>query len=395
MKRIIYLCIYFIDCLVPKDKKRIAFVSFPDVSDNSFAMFKYLFLKYREDGLITSWLLNDLEKKDEYKDMIFNHLNISTTDTGQILFVKKNSLMGFLHYFRSKYVFFTHGLYPNIGYSKKHVLINLWHGMPLKNIGLLIDSNNISIPISSYSIATSEFFQKVISKAFNLNLDSVIVSGLPRNDLLFQSQNTLSKFGLNKDYYKKIFLWTPTYRQATIGYSKIDGDFVSGLPVISNNYNELNNRLNFLDCFMVVKLHPMDILNQGKFEDFTNLLFLKNGDLEVKNCQLNELLGDIDVLLTDFSSTYIDFMLLNKPIGFVMDDMESFSKSRGFVIENPLDYMPGEFISSIHEFFDFLKRTTDGEDRFRDKRKEVNSIFNKEKTDFSQKLWIEILKRED
>ena len=145
---------------------------------------------------------------------------------------------------------------------------------------------------------------------------------------------------------------------------------------------------------MIVKLHPMDILMTVKFSNYSNLIFLKNSDLEDKHCQLYSLLGEIDVLLTDFSSIYIDYLLLNRPIGFIMEDFDQYKNSRGFIMDNPKEYMPGEFISSKKDLFDFLKQCTANVDAHNTKRKKVNNIFNIQKENYSEYLWTTIIKRE-
>lgn len=392
MKDIRGTIIYLIDCIIPKSKTQFLFSSFPDVSDNSYAMFKYLVKKEENTKFI--WLISEKLKITQVTQDLKENSDFKKIDLNNIKFIKKNSLRGLYAYFRSKYVFFTHGLYPRVKFSSNHILINLWHGMPLKTIGYLDDPDNKDIPKSSFVIATSSFFQQYMAKAFGMKESSVLVAGQPRNDLLFEKNNCLFKFGIKKDEYTKVFLWTPTYRQSTIGYVKIDGDVQNGLPIVSEAYGELNAYLNILNAYMIVKLHPMDILNLKEFGKFTNLVFITNSDLEKHSCQLNQILSEIDILLTDFSSIYIDFLLLNQPIAFVMDDFDSFDNSRGFISNSPKELMPGEFIVSKNELFSFLKNSVAGTDKFKRKREEINELFNEIKTNFSEKLWNKILERE-
>ena len=390
MRKIIRLFIYILDCIIPKSTKQLSFVSFPDLSDNSFAMFKYIYLYQKEKCPNIVWLLNDINKIPQYKEMLIDNLNLSKTSCNNIVFAKKNSIKGLWFYFRSKYVFFTHGLYPRVKYSKKHILINLWHGMPLKAIGFLMDPSIKDVPTSSFLIATSSFFQKFMAQAFKQNLEQVIINGQPRNDLLFENTNCLLKFGIQSSQYNKLFLWTPTYRQSNIGNMLAEGNIFDGLPLISEDYVDLNNYLIKLKSYMIVKLHPMDVLNNVDFESYTNLLFIKNSDLEKHHCQINQILGEIDVLLTDFSSIYIDFLILDRPIAFAIDDFMEYSSSRGFIFENPRKYMPGEFLNSKTQLFTFLNNCVHGQDRFQDERNKVNGLFNEGIGEYSHELWKKI-----
>ena len=392
MKNIIASIIYKLDCFVPKNKNQIAFSSFPDISDNCYGMFRYLFRLDKNFKFI--WLLSNDSNIGQYKEMISKDMLLNEVDFNRIFFIKKNSIQGIYYYLRSKYVFFTHGLYPEVKFSKDHILINLWHGMPLKKIALLDNINNKKIPIFSFTIATSIFFQEYMAKAFGVPLNNVMVSGQPRNDLLFEDNNCLQLLGIDKTFYKKIFLWTPTYRQSMIGDIRMDGHSSDGLPIIDKDYKNLNESLRTIDSYMIIKLHPMDILNQNRFDKYSNILFLTNDDLEKRHCQLYLLLNNIDVLITDFSSIYIDFLLLDRPIGFATEDFDEYFTSRGFIMEHPKEYMPGSFIASQDELFNFLKNCTEDKDNYKEKRHQVNNLFNDKKRSFSQRLWIEVLESE-
>ena len=114
---------------------------------------------------------------------------------------------------------------------------------------------------------------------------------------------------------------------------------------------------------------------------------MKKGELEKVNCQLNSLLSNVDILLTDFSSIYVDFLLLDRPIGFVLEDFDSYSNSRGFVFDSPLEYMPGEPISSLEDLKKFLHDVVIlKKDIFKEKRLEVNQQFNIIEPSYSQKI---------
>ncbi|MEI3411920.1 MAG: CDP-glycerol glycerophosphotransferase family protein [Blautia sp.] len=60
--------------------------------------------------------------------------------------------------------------------------------------------------------------------------------------------------------------------------------------------------------------------------------------------QLAELMGVCDGLISDYSSASVDFMLLHRPMAFVLTDFMAYQEKRGFVFEDPLAYMPGEKI---------------------------------------------------
>ncbi len=97
--------------------------------------------------------------------------------------------------------------------------------------------------------------------------------------------------------------------------------------------------------------------------------------------------GETDILITDYSSIYFDFLLTQKPIGFVIDDIDDYSDKRGFVVDNPLDYMPGEKIKDVEELKAFLDSILAGKDDWKEKRKEINDLVNFDQSlEYSKKI---------
>ena len=100
----------------------------------------------------------------------------------------------------------------------------------------------------------------------------------------------------------------------------------------------------------------------------------------------------IDLLLTDFSSIYIDFLLLNKPIGFVISDFSEYLNSRGFVFEEPKNFMPGEIVTNTKELISFINDVIKNQkDDHNQKREEIKNIFHDVASDFSKKVFDKLI----
>jgi len=276
---------------------------------------------------------------------------------------------------------------------KRQIRVNLWHGMPLKAIGYLNKyGNDAIIPKSSVVIATSELYQDIMGKVFSITHDKVWITGQPRCDLLWESRDTLGKLGIEKKTYRKVIFWTPTYRYAK-DHPIQDGIFTETLPILKGNDIEvLNHYLNSIDTYMLVKLHPMDMLNLYDFEQFSNIRIIKDNLLLEKGIQLYSLLSEIDILVTDFSSIYIDFLLLNRPIVFAIDDFDTYKKSRDFVFDSPKDYMPGSLVNTTEAFIGILNDIIiENKDSHSKKREKMKKEFHTYENSFSKRL-IERLK---
>jgi CDP-glycerol glycerophosphotransferase (TagB/SpsB family) len=366
--------------------QKIVYHSFPDFSDNSFAIFVYICNNYKEYSNI--WLVKDTALKHRYYNLAMNY-----TNNNNLLIVKKNSFLGVFHYLTANFVFHTHGIFNMFGLISTQKKISLWHGMPIKNIGYLIEPKKKGVLISDYHISTSVFFQNIISKAFKTPLDSVLIVGQTRYDFLVESEISINHlFGSSKKY-KKTILWMPTYRKSVIGEIRIDGEVNPDIDFLSaKSLSKINQILIKTESICYVKLHPMDYLQVEDFKSYSNFVFIDNDSFIDKGIALYSVFNSVDILLTDFSSIYIDFLLLNKPIGFIFSDYEEFKNSRGFVFSDAKKYMPGGIITSIAKLEFFLNEVIlKNNDNYIKEREEIKSIFHIYEKDFSKKLLDKVL----
>ena len=88
------------------------------------------------------------------------------------------------------------------------------------------------------------------------------------------------------------------------------------------------------------------------------------------------LLRNADALITDYSSVYFDYMLLDRPIAFATGDIDFYNEERGFIFENPKEYMPGMEIKNIYDVEKFIADTINGMDEFKEARHQVNEKVN-------------------
>ena len=378
MKSIILKFLTLINKAIPKNNHYIIFTSYPDMSDNSYAFYEYM-LKNHSTKYTFIWLV---EPSYSNIDMDYKHTKI----------ISKKSLLGFYYYCLSKYIFFTHGLYNGIQNSKKQTVVNLWHGMPLKNIGYL--DNKSEFPKANFSIATSSTFQTIMSKAFNQPLDSVLVTGQPRNQYLLDINNSLlEKFDVHKNDYQKVIAWLPTYRKSNFGDIRNDGTTQELLPMVNKNeLLVLDTYFKEQNIFCFIKLHPMDSLSKTDFDTYTHIKILINDDFTKASTQLYSFLAHIDALITDYSSVFIDYMLTKKPIGFVIPDIDSYASNRGFVFDNVLDKLPGTLIQDISELKDFIDTISHSEKTIDYMDNGLFEFYHSIDNDFSEKIYNLVFK---
>lgn len=349
--------------------------------------------RFRKDNV---WAIADyLSTNSKYKKYkIYYYAKKNKLSKNNIIFVT-NPILALWIQLRSKYIFYSYRDVIQFKNTKNQVIVDTMHGSPLKRIGYLTGDSKFKKlwkfeNTYTHILCVSDFFKEIIKKAFGASEEQCIVLGYPRNDYIFSESDALSKLDINRGLFSKIVLWMPTWRMHLKNNKNYESEI--NFPVLnSDNINSFNKFLSSEDILVIIKPHPnqsdLDFLNKT----YSNIIIIKNEYLADKNVELYQIFSEVDALLTDYSSVFFDFLLTMKPIGFVIEDINSYGDKRGFVIENPLDIMPGEKIYNLNELIFFLKHLKTGIDKYYSKRKEINDIANKYKDGNSSKRIIEYL----
>ena len=211
--------------------------------------------------------------------------------------------------------------------NKNTLLIQLWHGAPIKKIGnddkLTLKKNSLPLFKKIRFQILSNIFPFIVNEKYNLfiacssndqqiyqsafHAKNIKITGFPRNDNLFNN-------GFNKErgQYKKI-IYLPTFRKEVGG--QIDLFFEYGF-----NVNEWVSFLEKNNIILYIKLHPVSFPKEGVKNALTkskNIIFLESEDA-------SDLLPDMDILITDYSSVYIDYLLTGKPLIFAPFDLKEY-----------------------------------------------------------------------
>lgn len=328
---------YTFNLIIPKFKFKTCIVAYPDLDDMTRGLVPHI-IKTDNCYILTS--SNYTGKRPVWLP-------------GNVNVVRKTSILGLWHLLTCSKIYFTHGIFSffkKISRNRQSV-INVWHGMPLKSIGLL--DGKKSVPDCHTVYSTSEFFAPIMAKA--LGCEDVRVCGLPRNDLLSMG-NDLSQ----TSYKKKIkysIIWLPTYRVSKVGDVRIDGSNSSLLPFDDLDITYINDVLKELNAVLYIKPHPMALTMSKPMlkDDINNLKIINDEWLEQEGFTLYEMLSQSDMLWTDFSSVFIDYLITNKPVKFIISDFEEYKNNRGFTYSLNEHPLPGQVITSKKEFYAMLK----------------------------------------
>ena len=306
-------------------------------SDNS----KYMYLHMQHDQQIKSiWISKREDIVDELRKK------------GLEAYLYK-SLKGIWYQLRAKYVFFCVAVTDVNEYLVGNAyLINLMHGIggkksgyadkinknnPFHNESLSIKSRKIARRKSFY-VSTAYSYDNVIEETFRANQHQIIHAGFTRNDVFFRhfDNDTSISYKTNKKY----ILYLPTHRQ--------EGRVKFCLEKVFD-FAKLNELLVKYDCQLVIKKHFYHN-NEGKeAEEFSNIIDLTGTDYDTQLLMKNS-----NMLITDYSSCYVDYLLTEKPIGFYCFDLEEYQKNDRELVFKYEDSTPGFKAFSFEELYDQL-----------------------------------------
>ena len=343
-----------LNTMIPKKRNRIVIYSNWGFRDNIRTLYQYLVDNGYQDKYEIVCASND-----------FYHLERDSR-------VKYTSIYRGLYYFlTSKYFFYSFGKYP-IKPSKKQMVVNLWHGMPLKKIGNLeYGLENIDYNFFTKLVSSSDLFTPIMKTAFNAKDEQMLLVGNIRNDELFEEK---------KD---KNIIWMPTYRNSK-NYHDSQDAFIFSLDELE--FNKINKILEEYEYHLYIKLHPLEE-SQFKFKNnYSKIHMLTEDIISQYYGTLYKFLGTTSALITDYSSVFLDYYLLNRPVAFTINDYEEYKEKRGFVFDDVKSLMAGPTISNLDELLKFLLSVMKSKDEFYIERNKVNSIVNSIQKDFTKTL---------
>ncbi len=352
-------------------KNRIIFESHPEMTCNTYPVYKYLLEKGLNDKYEFVWLSEDASKYKNFKEKNVSFLNYSKYEKSAI---EKFKYMYYIS--TAKALVYSNQFLGT--YGKDRISLWLQHGMPLKaSNGTYCIKNRCTT-----ALCESEFFADNFSSDARVDKDKMIFLGFPRNDLLLKENDSFDKFGFAK--YDKVIFWLPTFRQRNDNAKnkKVDGFEMenrgTGIPAIetAEDMSKVNKYLKANNCLLVLKPHPVQDMSAVSEKGLSNFFIINDNTLKEKDVQLYELLGRCDAMITDYSSVYYDYLLTDKPIGLTIGDIDEYIAKRGFVYKKPLDILKGEYIYDTDGLITFLGNVINNNDVAKEERAAVKNMIH-------------------
>lgn len=407
-KKFVNLCrliMFWVNCLIPKSKKRWAFTSFANYKyvDNSKYYYEYVVKNHPE--LKPMWFTKN---PNLYKELKKRGWPVSMNNTLAGAWRMARCSIAVTDHFRMTDYDPLHGL------SNRTKIVQLWHGVGLKSMGNGKDVKNTTVPGVMYSTdilsqpedsAMTKFIKKfkyfrhayfrelfekyflfvcpgqeridMIGKMWNIPEKNYLMAGHPRNLPVYQSMSQI----------KNYVIYAPTYRANASDERAMVIQCLENLPIIEKTMEEFDSRF-------VLRLHPHTWRNYSQM--IKNAISKYNRIKYDTELDIYPRINDYAVIISDYSSIAFDFLMFNKPAVFFCYDYDVFcKKDAGF----NLDYMkstPGPKTYTWAETMEEVGKYLEDPSKDAQWRRDVLKYFFDEKAngpDNSERITMEIERR--
>ncbi len=328
-KTLVYI-IYIFSCLIPRSKKIYVYIGWHKSNDGEvFAdNTKYLYL-----------YTNSNDPKSKHIWIGKSHKIVKILRENNLASYYQWSLPGIWSQLRARYFVLDAFLQPeNFMFSGTSKIIQLLHGKGMKKRGY----GEPQLKKQDYIFGTSQFVYDTLSDLFTKG-SKYFIAGYSRNDVLFSkipkseiSVDVKSREQIEtaKKNGSKIVLYAPTFRRGKKTY-----DLKEELDLVElEKFSKEKNIIFVCNLHNKYRYHMGEIINK-------NIVLLPESDIY-------PLFPLFDLMVTDYSSIFVDYLLLDRPIIFYPYDFDEYSKKEGLVADYD-SITPGP---KVYTFSDLLEK---------------------------------------
>ncbi|MCW3488830.1 CDP-glycerol glycerophosphotransferase family protein [Dethiobacter alkaliphilus] len=363
---------FIVDVVIPKKEGIYIIASHLGIVGNARFLSDYILENGNADKKIYIYSLrNETRSTDHYFEERYKE---------RLTIIKKRGFKALCIALQAKYIFVSHDVIRDVGFplgslKNRRVIVNLWHGIATKKHWLTEKQvcTNHSSKAKQFSKIVASSAVDAIAKAatFHKSLEDVWITGNPRNDILIGKNNLprdllqqeLDLFELTNG--KSLILYAPTWRSYQHHFQPFDDNSMGNLICMLNKYNAV----------LGLRLHEKDELKFKKlYQIYPNILNL--GQRKFPETQL--LLKNAQVLVTDYSSIWLDYLLTDNPIIAFWYDFDCYYEKRG-TLWDLAQLFPGEKVKNCNELINAIDNALSRDIGDKDKQQYnfVKSLFHK------------------
>lgn len=239
-------------------------------------------------------------------------------------------------------------------FYKEPKVIQLWHGICPKGI---IPKHKDTSDLYAWCVS-SEYIKQRYLKLYSVPEKKLYVTGHAALDTLYvylQQNSIKDDFCKKYNINGKVVLYAPTWDRGLWGWSKTNEDFEK-LCIFCKKSG----------LTLILRIHPLTKINKKKLRKIVRKYSVLWLDMD-REPDTMKLLAVTDILITDWSSISIDFLLTKRTIIYLEVDKEYFTKTRGEPEVLP-EYRIGEIVLDAEEFYDALETVLAKGNRFERKQ---------------------------
>lgn len=341
----------------------IIFEATPIYSDNTYWFFKYLVENTDvADRYTFVWILKD--RKDFRDELCGKKIKCILREPETV----KEKLEHIYYTAFAKFIIDCNGYVKKK--NKKQIRIFLGHGMPLKIV-------------KSYDLKKGEVDMNMIT-TYNFNRHFYDIGDTDENMRNFGYCRTdvlANNKGKRKNQSPKYIIWMPTYRQhSNASDLRMEKSFPLGLPVIKSHeeMKEINKCLQENSVILYLRPHPVQDISVMHLDEMSNIIIADSNYVNSKGLQLYEFLTQTDALITDYSSVYYDYLMLDRPIALAIEDFEDFNKKWDMyynTIESFKENYKCPYIYTVDDLKQFIKDVATDNDKYEAERENARNKF--------------------
>ncbi len=332
-----------------------------DFDCNGGAFYNYLIDKMWNKKYIIVWLIKNKRKQ----------VSAQIPENVKVYGVNSPSIMKNYYIACAKY--FTADNYVTEKVRKDQVSMFFDHGtFSLKNA-----KNFMNLPETiDYYLTASANFDPIYCEERSIPYPNpkLVHLGYPMHDVFYQDTPCEIRKITNKTY-DKIILWMPTFRkQAGTERNDSNASYPYGIPLLmfQEQIEDLQSLLEKLNVLLIIKIHPMQDLATIQLlmkHAGDNIVILTADTVKELDIDNYRLLKDADALISDYSSIAYSFILLDRPLAFVLYDEEEMKYS--MCVDDPEFFLTGSRIYTMNDLFGFIQEVKEGRDQYREERRRL------------------------
>lgn len=332
---------------------------------NPRAIFKNLLKREDFKDYKHIWVVEDYKKSAGTLNEFAEHDNV--------IFVRKNSKEHARYICTSKYIIANTTMPSFYVRREGQVYLNTWHGVPTKSMGYerpgqrIRGASNVvrNFLGTTHLISANRFVTDTMYKKAYM-LDEIydgkfLEVGHPRTDAVLNTDrdyvlNKLNEIGIKTD--KKIIMYAPTWKGAL--WNELEFDLDEFKSII----RDIKSRIDTDEYEVYLRVHYFLYKQIEMDEELKKITIPFTIDT-------NELLSVVDILISDYSSIFFDFLVTDRPILFYVPDLDDYSENRGLYI--PLDDLPGPVTKDINDISSYINNIDEVKREYSKKYEDMKS----------------------